>query len=104
VTPREVLRRRLFSAPAIALALALFGVSEVALTEVRARISPWATVGATAAAGWVSLRRWVADVRAGRLRGAGGAGDVDGEAGGGARGDDARRARPRPGGHGQRPG
>jgi hypothetical protein len=67
VTPSDILPRRLFSAPAIALALALFGVSEVALTDVRARISPWATVGATAAAGWVSLRRWVADVRAGRL-------------------------------------
>jgi hypothetical protein len=62
-----VLTRRLFSAPAIALALALFGVSELALTEVRARISPWATVGATSAASWVSVRRWVAAVVAGKL-------------------------------------
>ena len=67
VTPREVLAKRLFSAAAIALALAFFGVTEMALSEVRARISPWVAVGATAAAGWVSLRRWVVAVREGRL-------------------------------------
>lgn len=69
VAPREVLTRRLFSASAIALALALFGVSAMASTEVRARISPWAVVGATAAASWSSLRRWVRAVRDGRLFG-----------------------------------
>lgn len=67
VTPAEVMTKRLFSAPAIALALALFGMSALSLAEVRARISPWASVGATAAASWVTLRRWVSSVRAGRL-------------------------------------
>jgi hypothetical protein len=62
-----VLTRRLFSASAIALALALFGVSGQSLRRVRARISPWATVGATSAAGWVSVRRWVKAVTEGRL-------------------------------------
>ena len=35
--------------------------------EVRARVSPLRIVGATAAAGWASLRRWSRAVRAGRL-------------------------------------
>jgi len=61
--------KRLFSASAIALALALFSVSAMAMSEVRARISPWTTVGATAAASWCSLRRWVRAVREGRLFG-----------------------------------
>ena len=67
VAPREVATRRLFSACAIGLALALFGVSKLSLSEVRARISPWATVGATSAATWGTALRWVAAVRAGRL-------------------------------------
>ena len=65
VTPTEVMAKRLFSAPAIALALALFGVAALPAHEVRARISPWAAVGTTAAASWVTLRRWVRAVRAG---------------------------------------
>lgn len=67
VVPRGVLRRRLYSAGAIALALALWSVAELAPAEVRRRVSPFAVVGATAAAGWSSLRRWSRAVRAGRL-------------------------------------
>ncbi len=67
VVPRGVVYRRLYSAGAIALALALWGVSELAPAEVRRRVSPFAFVGATAAAGWESLRRWSHAVRAGRL-------------------------------------
>jgi hypothetical protein len=43
-----MLPRRLFSACAIALALALFGLSQLPLHAVRNRVSPWRTVGATA--------------------------------------------------------
>jgi len=67
VVPRGILRRRLYSAGAIALALALWGVAGLAPPEVRRRVSPFAIVGATAAAGWASLRRWAGAVRARRL-------------------------------------
>jgi len=67
VVPRGLLRHRLYSACAVALALALWGVAEHAPAEVRRRVSPFATVGATAAAGWACLRRWSRAVRTGRL-------------------------------------
>ena len=67
VVPRGLLRRRLYSAGAIALALALWSVAELGPAEVRARVSPLRIVGATAAAGWASLRRWSRAVRAGGL-------------------------------------
>jgi len=65
--PRGILHRRLYSAGAIALALALWGVTGLAPPEVRRRVSPFTIVGATAAAGWASLRRWSRAVRAWRL-------------------------------------
>jgi hypothetical protein len=67
VVPRGILRRRLYSAGAVALALALWSVAELAPAEVRRRVSPFTILGATAAAGWASLRRWSRAVRAGRL-------------------------------------
>lgn len=67
VVPRGVVRRRLYSASAIALALALYGVAGLSPAEVRRRVSPLRIVGTTAAAGWASLRRWSRAVRAGRL-------------------------------------
>ena len=67
VVPRGVIYRRLYSAGAIALALALWGVTGLAPAEVRRRVSPLAFAGATAAAGWANLRRWSRAVRAGRL-------------------------------------
>jgi hypothetical protein len=67
VGPRGLLRRRLYSAGAVALALALYGVAALPAAEVRAQVSPLRIVGATAAAGWVSLRRWAGAVRARRL-------------------------------------
>jgi hypothetical protein len=67
VVPRGVLRRRLYSAGAIAFALALWGEADLAPAEVRRRVGPLAIVGATAAGGWASLRRWSRAVRAGRL-------------------------------------
>jgi hypothetical protein len=63
VGPRGLVRRRLYSAGAIALALTLYGVLGLAPREVRRRVSPLRIVGATAAAGWASLRRWSRAVR-----------------------------------------
>lgn len=65
--PRGMLRGRLYSAGAIALALALFGVGELGEAEVRRRTSPWQVVGPTAAKGWCTLRRWVRAIRRGAL-------------------------------------
>ncbi len=67
VVPRGLVDRRLYSAGAIALALALYGVVGLSPAEVRRRVSPFRIVGATAAAGWASLRRWSRAVRAGRV-------------------------------------
>jgi len=67
VVPRGVLRNRLYSAAAVALALALWGVEGLAPAEVRRRASPWRRVGATAAESWASLRRWARAVRAAAL-------------------------------------
>lgn len=67
VGPSGLVRRRLYSAGPIALALALYGVAGLAPAEVRPRVSPLRIVGPTAAAGWASLRRWCRAVRARRL-------------------------------------
>lgn len=67
VGPRGLLRRRLYSAGAVALALAFYGVAALPAAEIRRRVSPLRLVGATAAAGWASLRRWCRAVRAGRI-------------------------------------
>jgi hypothetical protein len=67
VVPRGVLPHRYFSASAIGLALALFGVEHLAASEVRRRTSPWRVVGDAAASSWVALRRWCAAARTGRL-------------------------------------
>jgi hypothetical protein len=50
--------RRLFSAAAIGLALALWSLWGVCAARVRTQISPWSVIGATSAGGWSSLRRW----------------------------------------------
>lgn len=67
VEPRSVLRYRHFSASAIGLALALFGVDGLPAPEVRRRVSPWFTVGHAAFRGWWTLHRWIAVAREGRL-------------------------------------
>jgi hypothetical protein len=63
VGPCDIEPGWLFSRPAIAWALWLFGVAKLAAATVRRQLSPWATVGATAAAGWATLRRWARAVR-----------------------------------------
>ena len=67
VGPPEALRYRLFSAVAIAWALALFGIVRESSSAVRQRISPWRVVGATAAGGWQTLRRWLLSAAKGQL-------------------------------------
>jgi hypothetical protein len=67
VGPSGLLRGWLYSGPAIAWALWLFGVAKRAAATVRRQVSPWATVGATAAATWATLRRWARAVRERKL-------------------------------------
>jgi hypothetical protein len=67
VVPSDVLPGRLYSGPAIALALALWAVLGMTAVAVRARISPFPIIGATAAVGWITLRRWALDVARRRL-------------------------------------
>jgi len=67
VGPLGLLPGWIYSGPAIAWALWLFGVAKHSAAKVRSQVSPWAQVGATAAAGWTTLRRWARAVRARRL-------------------------------------
>lgn len=66
VVPRDVLPGRLYSGPAIALALALWAVIGMTAAAVRARISVFSIVG-VAASGWITLRRWAGDAAGRRL-------------------------------------
>lgn len=59
-----LVRRKLFSAFAIAWALALFGLLSEPASQVRARVSPWQVRGAAAASTWRTLHRWAADAHA----------------------------------------
>lgn len=67
VVPREVLTKRLYSSAAIGMCMALFGVCAMSLSAMRALVSPFTTVGATAVTGWSSVLRWIDAVRLGRL-------------------------------------
>jgi hypothetical protein len=67
VVPRELLPRRLYTASAIGLALALWSLMGSTEAATRKRVSPFAIVGAAAASRWMTLRRWATDAGAGRL-------------------------------------
>ena len=67
VVPRAMLRRRWYSASAIALALALFGIERASPPEIRRRVSPFGKVGDRAVTGWAALGRWADAIRDGRL-------------------------------------
>jgi hypothetical protein len=58
VGPSETLPGRLYTASAIALALALYGLRRMATSAVRALVSPTRVVGATSAVRWLTLKRW----------------------------------------------
>lgn len=68
VSPRGVLRRRLYAVTAIGLALALFGLSQYSAAAVREAIAPAASVrDAAEGASWSTLRRWAHEAKAGKL-------------------------------------
>ena len=63
VAPRELIAGRLYSQPAIGLAMLLYGVGYRSQSEVRSRISPWRDVGAGASHRWATLNRWLRAIR-----------------------------------------
>jgi hypothetical protein len=67
VVPREILPRRLYTGCAMGLALAMWALLGATEAVVRARISPFEVVGATACGSWITLRRWATDAAGGRL-------------------------------------
>jgi hypothetical protein len=67
VVPREVRGRRVYSASAIGLALALWGLLEATAAQVRQRVCPAKILGAAGVTSWATLRRWAGDVRRKRL-------------------------------------
>jgi hypothetical protein len=67
VVPREFLPRRLYTASAIGLALALWSLIGATEAATRTRVSPFAIVGPAATTRWMTLRRWASDAGAGRL-------------------------------------
>ncbi len=66
VLPLGIAPRKHFSAPAIGLAFALFGLLMLAPEEVRRRTNPWPIRGPSAGR-WRSLFRWIDEVRDGSL-------------------------------------
>ena len=64
VVPCELLPRRQYSACAIALAVALYGVEHLHVANVRVLVSTWE---ADRAVGWITLRRWLRSIRSGGL-------------------------------------
>jgi transposase-like protein len=68
VAPRGVLRRRLYGASVIGLALALFGIEHLSPQAVREQIAPTVSRCAPAeGASWSTLRRWAQEAKAGTL-------------------------------------
>lgn len=63
VVPYEVRGRRVYSASAIGLALALWGLLGATASQVRRRVCPATVLGAAGATGWTTLRRWARDLR-----------------------------------------
>jgi hypothetical protein len=67
VLPRGLVPRRHFSAGAIALALACYGLAGQSQRVVRQHTSPWAVLGDAARTGWATLGRWIAAIGRGAL-------------------------------------
>jgi hypothetical protein len=66
VVPREVRAKRLYSASAIGLGLALWGLMKMSAKAVRERVDP-AKIHGDSIFGWAMLRRWAQDVASGKL-------------------------------------
>lgn len=67
VAPSETLTKRLYTAPAIAWALALFGLLLMTPTAIRGLVSPLRIWGTTSGVRWQTLQRWAGAAAAGRL-------------------------------------
>ena len=68
VAPRGVVRRRLYAASAIALALALLGIQHASAAAVQEAIAPTASARERAEGSvWSTLRRWAHAAKAGTL-------------------------------------
>jgi len=67
VVPAETLTKRLYSAAAVAWALALFGLALLSPSAIRELVSPWRVLGNASAPRWVTLFRWCAAAAEGRL-------------------------------------
>lgn len=68
VAPAGVVRRRLYAARVIGLALALYGIQQQSVLAVREAISPTASTRDPAeGATWSTLRRWACEAKAGTL-------------------------------------
>ena len=63
IVPSSVEPRRLYSRPAMAWAMALFGSARLSATAVAVRLQPWRRIGATARRTWAQLRRWTRAIR-----------------------------------------
>lgn len=66
VVPCEVRAKRLYTASAMALALALWGHVKMSAKAVRERVNPAKIMG-DCIIGWATLRRWAKDVVHGKL-------------------------------------
>ena len=62
VVPSETAPRRHYSAPAIAFALALYGLAGESHADVRRRVSPSKIIGVRAQRRWITLSRWASAV------------------------------------------
>lgn len=67
VAPSETLTKRLYTAPAVGWALALFGLLLMTPRAVRELVSPLRIWGTTSGARWQTLQRWAGAAAAGRL-------------------------------------
>jgi hypothetical protein len=67
VAPREAQSRRLFSGPAIGLALALYGLLGLSSAAIRGLVSPWRTSGPETMSQWRTLSRWVRAIQERKL-------------------------------------
>ena len=65
--PADIAARYLYSATAIAWAVALFGVAKLSVCEVSHRVAIWQRIGATAHGRWSTLQGWIRDIKHGRL-------------------------------------
>lgn len=67
VAPSELLTKRLYAAPAVGWALALFGLLMLTPRAIRELVSPWRIWGTPEASRWQTLQRWAGAAAAGRL-------------------------------------